>query len=164
MVNFGTKIQMILLTKVFMKRNKKFATNMCFVELILLAKKKAINPNKVTNEHKKILSLFYLDYGNLCSRELAENDWVLELVIIDDVREAWKWKRRTWRYIDAHLRKNAQMLAALQNGIDHYMTPHRSLGHHCGNTSRMKSQKVRNFQLFCMQALDYSICGFERLQ
>ena len=106
---------MILLTKVFMKRNKKFATNMCFVELILLAKKKAINPNKVTNEHKKILSLFYLDYGNLCSRELAENDWVLELVIIDDVREAWKWKRRTWRYIDAHLRKNAQMLAALQN-------------------------------------------------
>ena len=52
---------------------------MCFVELILLTKKKAINPNKVTNEHKKILSLFYLDYGNLCSRELAENDWVLEL-------------------------------------------------------------------------------------
>ena len=74
-----------------MERNKNFATNMCFVELILLAKKKAINPNKVTNEHKKILSLFYLDYGNLCSRELAENDWVLELVIIhDDVRrEAW---------------------------------------------------------------------------
>ena len=58
---------------------------------------------------------------------MAVNDWVLEL---DDHRRereeklAWKWKRRTWRYIDAHLRKNAQMLAAaLQNGIDHYMTP-----------------------------------------
>ena len=147
----------IVLTKVFMKRNKKFATNMCFVELILLAKKKAINPNKVTNEHKKILSLFYLDYGNLCSRELAENDWVLELVIIyDDVRrEAWlgNGSAALGAILTRTYAKMPKCLLRCKIGIDHYMTPHRSLGHHCGNTSRMKSQKVRNFQLFCMQHL-----------
>ena len=46
----------------------------------------------------------------------------------------------------------------------------RSLGHHwCGNTSRMKSQKVRKFQIFfCMQqlwlgmpAIGWVISGFE---
>ena len=49
--------------------------------------------------------------------------------------------------------KMPKCLLRCKIGIDHYMTPHRSLGHHCGNTSRMKSQKVWNFQLFCMQHL-----------